>query len=335
MRRAALPVLVSLLSLCGAASAAPLVGDFVAADSEVDGAWVTFRYTPERVLAYTLSGTRLFDVEVTGTPSTSGAFGTEARGATLRVRTPLYELEAIDVPDGHLAVTADGSMVVRFGPEAILSQAAPDRVAVTVGDVRGLVFSPAGPVTVDGPAIRAEQAVSFLATFDDARGLVADAAADRRVGAVVAATRAADGVELAVADFAGIRVEAETIEDGVRFRIESDGLDGRVLVFDLDPDLLGTADPAAVEVRYDGAAVRDALSADDALDADDDGLAPERWIESRDGAFRVLASVPHWSVHSLEVVALRPVALAALAAGVVVGVGMVLGGGALLFRRRG
>lgn len=325
--------LLVLIVPVGAKPGKEAVGDFVLADGAVQGDWVSFSYGPDEVRDFTLGGVEVFDVEVERQPL-GGSLEKRAEGARTEIRTTFFELEALDTPTGHLQLASKGPITFTFPDGAALAEG-DGRVEVVVDGVRGVLVGES--LAVDGSTVTTERSARFLAVAPGARDLterVARAAAADRIGAVVSLARGEDGPKEAVASFGNVSVEPEVTDRHVRFVVDGDRGDARVLAFTIDPALLGNASDADIAYAFDAAPLPSAVSIQDVLDPDDDGLEPERWTVRDEAGLQLLVSVPHYSVHTVDVRALLAEAAPAIVAGVLAGLGAVALGGVALFRRR-
>jgi len=118
-------------------------------------------------------------------------------------------------------------------------------------------------------------------------------------------------------------------------QVEGHGFDGRVLVLNVDRALVKADKASDVLVTFDNETVQHAANLSDALDPDAHGLHPVYYVvfDPEQGAFQLIVSVPHYSVHTLSVGSVLVLPPPSVVIGVVAGVALLAPTAMLLFRR--
>jgi hypothetical protein len=118
--------------------------------------------------------------------------------------------------------------------------------------------------------------------------------------------------------------------------VEGHGLDGRVLVLNVDGRMLGADRADKLNITLDNESIEHAADLADALDPDDDGFDPEYYLvyDPAAEAFQLIVTVPHYSVHTLTVATFLEIVPPSVTVGILVGVLVVVPMALVLFRRK-
>ena len=226
---------------------------------------------------------------------------------------------------GLLTWKGDGAMTLRFPPGSILKDTG-IAIHVTLPDgTKALVRSDAS--TIDGTTVMGSKFVALYALAGDAlrdaprdgprlmprinSAQMEDAISRGKVGAVVE-FREKQLEKAEILPYDDVNVTLLKKESGAtRVVVGSELSEGRTIVLDFDAEALGTTNPNEVLLRYfdlhdDGSETEVVFAMaeggmNDVLDATDDNGRPEYWVVSDADGVHILVSVPHWSVHAIDV----------------------------------
>lgn len=296
------------------------------------GTFVSFTQSPTAVAQYTVGGARFLDLSI-ATTSSREARETEARGSVVHVETSAYRFKAHDNPVGGFRVDTRGTITATFPAGSkllaseegfILQLPAGDRAFLYGEDLSAL-----------GDRVTARDRLSFRALLGEedsgGNGLqLAAAAAKKILGAQV---RIASDSKEDVESHGNVTVATVTRPGNVTLIIDGHGLEGRVIAVDVDPGALGVSRAEDVAARFDNESIARATNLTDALDPDDDGLNPEYYLVHDAQGFHFIVSVPHYSVHTLSILAAFAEVPPSVVAGALAGAALVATGGWVLFKR--
>jgi hypothetical protein len=303
------------------------------------GGWVDFDVLEGAGLAnYTVSGRlvleRLEWIQ-------HGELDLERKYQRMRVSDGNGTLTLHDNPTGLIHFRGTGEFDLTF-PEGITATAGENFTVVTSNgtDIRVLFDNGSwdGPVlSIDGfwslhVPVRAAASEFRHEMKEELSSGLEDAIQERRIGAEVRLQRVEDETAVAAADatdsgveilaYDAVDVEVEmpvdlaTNETPIRVQVSSELSEGRVIVLNVDPNLLQSADPGDLIVKYfdvndDGSETqvvfRMAADFNDALDATDDGGQPEYWMVSDANGLQLLVTVPYWSTHAITLASVADV----------------------------
>ncbi|HVL49171.1 MAG TPA: hypothetical protein VM889_11490 [Candidatus Thermoplasmatota archaeon] len=319
----------------------PWLGEFSTApgDRNVTGEFVRFNWTDAGITGYAVGSTPWFDVAIDGSRHDAReSRGTAARGASIDVETARYSLKAHDRPKGQLVVRTDGVASLKLAA-GVSIHALENGVRLSTEHHTAILTARGDGLDVQGDVVSAEGGFTFSTLgrpsehLDPAESQIAGALADKRLGAEVAVVKENGAVRNDVVSYRNVTVATTTGDGKVTFTIDGHGFDGRVLVFRVDPALVGNASIENLRLTFDGAPMTLASNLTDVLNPDDDGLIPEAWLVSDTEGYQLIASVPHYSVHVLSLEGLIREAPPSVVVGLVAGA-LILGVGTLVLFRR-
>jgi len=279
-------------------------------DQHVTGDYVSFDYADDGISNFTVGGHLLFSATVA--PALDAvAKGTRVKthGATFDIETTNYSLSAHDNPVIATHLDTAGSVRLQFPAHATFDFVNNERARFHVGDLQGQVRGSA--LTLDGAALSSADNVFIVldtprAAFDIHRSAISEAVATRQVGAEATFNVADDGtVAQDIVSYGTVNVRTISAKSGnLTVEIDGEGIDGRVVVLNVDGRIVAAAHTDKVTITLDGQTLAPANDITDILNPDDDGLVPEYYLV-RDASmddFQLLVSLPHYSVHTLSLV---------------------------------
>ncbi len=313
-------------------------------DIRVDSKHVDFDVDREgrALIDYAVGGTVLFAAIEYGEEAED--FKVKQDGSRIRFQTDDSRLEIHDNPTANFWYRSeddDASLRLVLAPGTRVHEA-PNGLNL---QLNGYVYRLAGHDLVqDGESIVLTGDARFFRTGVQAGALdqdiVEEAIANGNLGASVAVD---DTSEVTAYDDVDVNVSKPdkiTLDEPLRVTVNATLDSGRTIVIDLDRDEL--AGPELVlsyyDVHEDGSETevvfRMADSLEDVMDANNDGGQPEYWIVEDEDGVHVMASVPHWSTHIIQVAAdflTQPSVLIGIGAGIL---GVALGGAGMFWPRR-
>ena len=327
-----------------AAQSTPRVGSFSvdASSSAVSGKYLSFTYNQTGISAFSIGGTRIFDAAIAPGPGAARSGASETtRDAEIRVQGPRFTFVAHDVPTAPSRLTSEGPATLTFAPDARLVSLEDDgRISFTVGSLSGQIRAENARLAGNVLTTRGDVLV-FLdnarAGIESHRGEVAAAIGKGHVGAEATLSSDTSGVHQDVISYGNVTMTTTKLEKGnVTLLVEGHGLEGRILVLDIDGRVLGAQKASELVVRLDNMTVQPADNLTDILDPDNDGLLPEYYVVFDPGAqsFQLLVSVPHYSVHTLSVLTSIELPPPSVIVGIVAGVALLVPSAFALFRRK-
>ncbi len=312
-------------------------------DIRVDAKHVDFDVDREgrALINYSVSGTTLLAAIQYGEEHED--FEVKKDGARIRFKTDESRLEIHDNPMANFWYrTDDEDATLRLVlTDGATIQPAPN--GLNIG-INGYNYRLAGKaLDVDGLNVTLSGDARFFRTGQDlagANGIVDEAKAAGKVGAAVELD---DDIEVTAYDDVAVNVtkpQKITTETPLRVVVNATLDEGRTIIIDIDrKDLAGPElSLSYYDLNDDGTETevvfRMADSLEDVMDASNDGGQPEYWIVEDDDGIHVMASVPHWSTHIIQVAAeflTQPSVLIGIAAGVL---GVGIGGAGMFWPRR-
>lgn len=319
------------------------------AQEVVRGDYVTFTYDADGVRNFTAGGVLLYDLSVEpsedeedGDAPRTGPARIAAHGAELRLRAPTFTFVAHDNPAAVSRVEAeDGVVTLTFAPGAQVQPAEDDRATFAVGNLTGTLRG--DDLRVEGASVVSEERILvFLdrprGDFDVHREHIGKAIAKGHVGAEATFNRRDGGVEQEVVSYGNVTMTTVKAEEGnLTVLVEGHGLEGRVLVLNVDGRVLGASQADHLNLMLDNASIPRASNLTDVLDPDDDGYSPEYYIVhdplAAPDAFQLIVTVPHYSVHTLSVTTAFALPPPSVVVGLVAGLALLVPSALVLFRR--
>lgn len=304
----------------------------------VHGDFVDFTWSSTGVGNVTAAGLPLFGAETTGAVG-GDAPEIRADGSRVEIHTAGYELKAHDNPNAIFDFEVEGTLRLLFPLGTTLSVQREDRVIVNYADGRQARVFGEG-ITVSGLILTATDDATFMldarkGAFDVHRSEISNAVAKRHVGAEVTLGRpdnATGEIPEDVVEFGNVTVRTIAKQGNVTLVLDGHGFDGRVIVVNVDPQVFGQRNREDFQFWFDNASIGEASSLVDALDPDNDGLAPEYYFVQSDDGFQVILTVPHYSVHTFTIAGLAIEVTPSIVAGLMAGVLAVAVGVVVLFR---
>ncbi len=318
------------------------IGAFRTGDGErhVTGYHVQFDQSERGITNFTANGPVLFDALVTGGEPSRQSSEVRANGGQILVRHPNYDARVHDNPGAVTKIHTSGVIELRFASDANVTLVNGHGARFRVGEQSG---------TVRGDDLRLENGVLFAAEealivvsaprggHDVHRNDIDAAITKRAVGAelTVAADNGAHAEDSV--SYGNVTLTTEKAEKGnLTVIIDGHGLDGRVVVVNVDGRVIGASAADKLDIKFDNVSIARADSITDVLDPDDDGLQPEYYLvhDPLTDTFQVIVSVPHYSIHTLSVGVVVLPTPPAIIVGLLAGVLLLVPGGYALFRRR-
>jgi hypothetical protein len=341
------------------------IGAFVAENDSVTGEHLSFSFSDAGIEGFRAQNITLFDVAVTGeTEDDDDADDDDrdeeqgraprviAEGSFFRVRTQNFTFSAHDNPGAVSKLDADGTFVITFARGVVLSAGENGTVRFTVAGINGTLRG--DELATSGQRVSGvDDALLYLdaprGEFDVHREDIGEAIAKGHVGAEAsfnarpadAGQNASDdaprGHEQEVVSYGNVTMTTVKAERGnLTVLVEGHGLEGRVLVLNVDGRMIGADRADKLNITLDNESIEPASTLEDALDPDDDGFDPEYYIvwDPTVEAFQLIVTVPHYSVHTLTVATLVEILPPSVTAGILVGVLVVVPMALVLFRRK-
>ncbi len=263
-------------------------------------------------------------------------------GARIRFQSDDARLEIHDSATGEFWFRSDDNGLTLMLPPGVTATPTTNGHLLDYGTRGGRI---AGNYSIDGQTITAHDSFRFFSpvkngpstqAVDDAKA-AGKLGAEAKVSGLGSEVIAYDDVEVNITTPA--RINAST---PLRVVVSAELEEGRTIIIDVDPALMTGPD---LELRYfdvldDGneteVVFRMASSLADVLDPSDDGGQPEYWVVEDEDGIHVMASVPHWSTHAIELASVgqflvQPSVLIGAAAGVM---GVMVASLAMFWPRR-
>ncbi len=281
------------------------------------------------LLNYTVGDTLVFSSIAYGDAEEEFKFRQD--GARIRFQSDDARLELHDSATGQFWFRSDEGRLVLTLPDGVMTMPTSNGHILDYGTRSARI---AGDYEFDGVMIIANESFKFFSpTKNGVQGAAVDEAkAAGKLGAE--ATVSASGSNVTAYDDVEVNISAPaaiSAESPLRVLVSAELEEGRTVIIDVDPALLTGPD---LELRYfdvldDGneteVVFRMASSLADVLDPSDDGGQPEYWIVEDEDGLHIMASIPHWSTHAIELASVgeflvQPSVLIGVAAGIL-GVG--------------
>lgn len=309
-------------------------------DGQVNGTHVRFTYNESGIYNFSADNVSLFDLAFPlGEPVRDVRADDDGTDFELKGRG--IKVKAHDNPSGVLKMSADTA--ARFSFENATLQTVNGRhVKFTVGNVSGDIR--AGSLLVQDQTL--DVVGEVIVHLDQSRGPhdkhrkeIGEAVVRGHVGAEATIVRSGGGnrsVVDEVVSYGNVTVSTLRAERGnLTLAIEGHGTEGRVVVLNVDGQIVGAERKEDLTVFMDNLSIAEASDLPDVLDPDNDGFLPEYYVVFDPGtqSFQLLVSVPHYSVHILSVNAFIPLPPPPVIFGLVVGVAVLVPSGWALFRR--
>lgn len=308
------------------------------------GEYVTFAYNATGVQDFAAGGVTLFNltVEPDAERGRAGDSRIRATGAQMRLDLDGFRFVAHDSPTAVARAQLDGAVRVDFVPAATVTPLDGERVRFTIGNLSGTLKG--DDLVVRGNSVSAEEHVLvFLDTprgaFDVHRQDIGQAISKGHVGAEATITGGADELKQDVVSYGNVTMTTVKAERGnLTLLVEGHGLEGRVLVLNVDGRVLGAAKAEDLNILLDNLTIQRADNLTDILDPDDDGYLPEYYIVhdpiSAPDAYQLIVTVPHYSVHTLSVTTAFVLPPPSVVVGIVAGLVVLVPSAFVLFRRK-
>ena len=358
MRRVLVPLLAAALLLAPALAAAEAgkgrgrggaipVGAFEVEEASraATGEHVSFSYSDTGIQDFRASNRTLYSISVEAEEDDrgpSGDHGIRVDGAALRVRTQAYRFVAHDTATAASQMEADGVITVAFAEGVVLAREADDRVRFSFGDVTGVLRGE--QLATSGRDVTSQDDV--LVILDKPRGAgdqdhyrdLGRAIARGQVGAEATINLADDAsVTADVISYGNVTMTTTRAERGnITVVIEGYGVEGRVLVLNVDGRVVGADRAENLAIMMDNVSISPATNLTDILDPDDDGYSPEYYVvfDPQVEAFQLIVTVPHYSVYTLSVTTFLEIVKPSVVVGILAGTALLVPAGLVLFRRR-
>lgn len=317
------------------------VGSFQveASARSAQGRFVDFDYDANGIRGFAADGVILFDATVADAQAEGHELSARAEGAQMRVDAPTYEFVAHDNPLAAARMRADGTVVLTFAQAVVLTREGDERAAFTVGNLTGEIRGDG--LVLEGQVARAHEDV--LVVLDNPQGSsdlhradINHAIGKGHVGAEATFQKNATEVKEDLVSYGNVTMQTVRAQKGnLTLLVEGHGTDGRVLVLNVDGDVLGAQKREDLNVFLDNATVQPADNLTDILDPDNDGYSPEYYVvfDPNVHAFQLLVSVPHYSVHTLSVTTALILPPPSVVVGIVLGLVVLVPSAFVLFRR--
>jgi hypothetical protein len=313
--------------------------DVDSAQRSAHGEFVSFTYNETGIHGYTVDGVTILDIVIDG--RLRNLEEVKANGPQLKLKATGFSLLVHDNPGAVSRLHTDVPVRFSFAPDArVATSREGTQVAFTLGELSGKVKGDS--LTVNGNTVTGRGDVLFLldslrGSFDTHRPDISRAIGKGHVG-VEASFNSLDGdVEEDVVSYGNVTLTRLKAERGnLTLLIDGHGLDGRVLVLNVDGRLVGADKKEDLVILFDNETIGEASSLEDVLDPDDDGLKAEYYIvfDVKAEAFQLLVSVPHYSVHTLSLTTIISLPPPSVILGIVAGVALLAPGAYVLFRRK-
>ncbi len=279
------------------------------------------------LLNYTVSGTLLFDAIMYS--GEDDDFEVKQDGKRIRFKADDARVEIHDTPTGQFWFRSDEDTLVLDLADGATATEVRNGIDIQFEDRRGRVVG--DDVSLAGDLITIVGHASFFTPADSSVPGLDKAKDARTLGAEVKF-----GSDVVAYDDLEVNVTGDPSAGPVRVVVGAELESGRTISIDLN--VTGNVDLRYFDLNDDGTETevvfRMAESLDDVLNPDDDGGQPEYWVVTDAAGTHVLVSVPHWSVHIIEIAVdflTQPSVLIGIGAGVA-GVGVA--GAAMFWPRR-
>ncbi|MHB8606433.1 MAG: hypothetical protein ACYDCK_14395 [Thermoplasmatota archaeon] len=311
----------------------PQTGAFaVGSGSDVNGDFVSFHYSTAGLSGFALEGLVLFDATVASSARQDGPpLGAQTDGSEIRVSAPSYSVQAHDNPTAEFRMVARSVITLTFPSSARITGSG-ERVEIDIGNVTAQVFGDG--LRVNGSSVTGMQDVQLIVNharglFDIHRAAIDNATAHHAIGAEISLSHRANAGD--TVNYGNVTVTPTRVTLGnITLVVAGHGFDGRVLVVDIDPALLGNG---TLAFRFDNESMIAAKNLTDAMDPDAHGLKASYYVVRDTDGVQVIVAVPHYSTHTLTISSVLEVATPTVVVGVTVGLLMLAGGATVLFRR--
>lgn len=306
---------------------------------EVNGEFVSFGFTDTTIDDFAVSGQPIFDVKVSGATGGGGA-GAVTKDSEVRVRTPSFVAKVHDNPEAVTRIDTDGFVTLTLAGAGSIRMLK-NHAEFAVGNVSGVIRGE--NLHLEGPVVTATDRLIIVVnaprgSFDVHRERLSNAIGVGHVGIEASFNHGPDQVEQEIVSFGNVTMRTIKAERGnLTLEVDGHGLDGRVLVLNVDGRVLGAMRADDLSVLYDNESIQHASTLEDVLDPDDDGIKAEYYVvfDPAIQAFQLIVSVPHYSVHTLSVMTF-PLADVppSVVIGIVVGALILVPSALVLFRRK-
>lgn len=307
----------------------------------VNGTHVSFSYNESGIYNYSANGTPLFDIAFPPGERVSDVRADD-EDAEMELEGRTFRLKAHDNPSGVLRMRAETA--ARFDFEnAMLRHAAGGHIEFSVGNVTGVIRAKDAVLHDQSLVVKGEVVVHLdqaRGPFDQHRKDIGLGIVRGNVGAEATIARATSGdgrVVDEVVSYGNVTMTTLRAERGnLTLAIEGHGTEGRVVVLNVDGQIVGAQRKEDLTVLMDNASIREASDLSDVLDPDNDGYQPEYYVVFDPGTqtFQLLVSVPHYSVHILSVNTIIPLPPPPVIFGLVAGMAVLVPSAYVLFRRK-
>lgn len=308
-----------------------------AEERRAEGEFVSFSYNATGLQGFSVGDVELFDLVLLNGTLTAPA---RQAGAQIRLESEGFRMVAHDNVGAVTRIHADRPVRLDFADGVRLAIDDGTKVTFAADGLAGKVLARnltlrGHSVTLSGEALF--QVVGPRGDFDREREHLEKAIEKRAIG-VEASFGPADGdVVDDVVSYGNVTLKRIKAEKGeLTVQVDGHGLDGRVIVLNVDGRVIGAASKDQLRMTYDNETIAEAANLTDVLDPDDDGLHAEWYVvwDPEVEAFQVIVSVPHYSVHTLSLTTVFPLPPPSVVLGVVAGVALLVPCAMLLFRRK-
>ncbi|MEA3201982.1 MAG: hypothetical protein QOE90_3410 [Thermoplasmata archaeon] len=315
------------------------VGRFAvqATSHAVAGDYVSFSYDAAGIRGFAADGVPVFDLAITG--AQPGSADVRAEGAMIQVRAPGYRFTAHDNPVAVARLEADRGATITFASGVTLTPRGDKQVGFTAGSLSGVLR--ADDLSFNGLVARVgDEALIYLdepqGAFDQHRGDITDAIGEGHVGAEATFNKTGDDLRQDVVSYGNVTMTTMRAERGnLTIQIQGNGTEGRVLVFNVESNVIGAQRAEDLAVKLDNQTLTRADDLSDALNPDNDGFQPEYYVvfDPQAHAFQMIVTVPHYSVHTLSVATAIEEIPPSVLVGAVLGIVILVPSAFVLFRR--
>lgn len=314
-------------------------------NQKATGEYVAFTYNDTGVQDFTAGGVTLFNLTVTSDAEGKGRAGDSrirAQGAQMRLDVNGFRFTAHDAPTAVARAEVSGKAVLDFAEGVTVTPTENGRARFVAGNVSGTVKGHG--LVVTGSSVSVDDGLLlFLDTprgaFDVHRQDIGAAISKGHVGAEATFSQEEDAVKQDVVSYNNVTMTTVKAERGnLTLLVEGHGLEGRVLVLNVDGRMLGAASADQLTILLDNLTIERASNLTDILDPDDDGYQPEYYIVhdpiAAPDAYQLIVTVPHYSVHTLSVTTAFVLPPPSVVMGIVAGLIVLVPSAFVLFRRK-
>lgn len=301
---------------------------FQQTDGHIDGRYIAFDAAAHGLANYTVGPTLLWPAVVFPADSAPAvSVHGDGAGNELRVRGDDWEIRMVDAPTAPIHVKADDGATVRFAlPEdATVTPTTSGLLLAFPGDDEGVKgrFNGASQDETTGEIVVDDEAHFFVSAkrvvmenvANKARPQIEESLARGHFGAELNVFNAGDDADGAVPEtvvYNDMTVDFESgdadTETAGRYTItvDAEAHEGKTIAVNfesglLDPENLAFSYFNVDENRTVEATIVQADSLQDVLDPTDDGTIAEYWVVTDVDGTQVLVSIPHFSIHKIEI----------------------------------